>query len=242
MLEKLRKASLALDLVTVRGLMIGIMTHQIPEVFEKQDKNGKHFTCFEAFVRRFLKHNMHWTLQRATRTGQKIPINVDELLHRTTLCAGATIRDEDILAVFVVNTDQTQVVYSSGRQLTYNICGEKQVEVEGSEEKRAFTAIVGISMRGEVLPFQVIYQGSDQKQSLPKLSANILQQAEEYSFCLKLSKTKTYWSTQETMRTYLTDILAPYFTKHKDALGHSNQKCLWLIDVWSVHRSIELRT
>lgn len=69
------------------------------------------------------------------------------------LRAAAAIRDEDILPEFVVNSDQTQVVYTSDGKLTYNPTGEKQVQVEGKDEKRAFTFVVGVSMNGEALPF-----------------------------------------------------------------------------------------
>ena len=43
------------------------------------------------------------------------------------------------------------------------------------------------------------------------------------------------------MHSYVTHILVPHFNKHKEALGRPDQLCLWLIDVWSVHRSIEFR-
>ncbi|KAI0812465.1 hypothetical protein BC629DRAFT_1274243, partial [Irpex lacteus] len=139
--------------------MIGIITHHAPEVFEKEDKNGKRFRCTEAFVRLYLNRTMGWSLRRSTRAGQKIPANADELLFQACLRAAALIRDEDILDVFVVNTDQTQVVYSTDGKSTYNRIGEKQVQVEGKEEKRAFTLVVGVSMSGEALPFQAIYHG-----------------------------------------------------------------------------------
>ncbi|KDQ55540.1 hypothetical protein JAAARDRAFT_133764 [Jaapia argillacea MUCL 33604] len=39
------------------------------------------------------------------------------------------------------------------------------------------------------------------------------------------------------MHSYVTKILVPYFNKHKKRLNHLGQCCIWLIDVWSVHRS-----
>ncbi|KAI0083118.1 hypothetical protein BDY19DRAFT_864208, partial [Irpex rosettiformis] len=90
--------------------MIGMITHYAPEKFALEDKNGRHFKCSEAFVRRFLRRNMGWSLRRATRAGQKVPVDADQILFRACLRAAAAICDLDILPVFVVNTDQTQVV------------------------------------------------------------------------------------------------------------------------------------
>ena len=59
----------------------------------------------------------------------------------------------------IVNSDQTGVQYSAGALQTYAETGSKQVEVVGKDEKQAFTLMVGISMSGEVLPFQAIYAG-----------------------------------------------------------------------------------
>lgn len=183
---------------------------------------------------------MGWSLRRTTCAGQKIPINADELLLKMCLRAAAAIRDENILDVFVVNTDQTQVVYATDGKLTYNTIGDKQVQVERKDEKRAFTLVVGVSMSGEVLPFQSIYHGHSPR-SLPSSDAAFMDRAQDLGFRFKYSETDTYWSTQKTMRTYVTYILVPHFEKHKQRLGRLDQLCLWLIDVWSVHRSIEFR-
>lgn len=44
------------------------------------------------------------------------------------------------------------------------------------------------------------------------------------------------------MKSFVNDILAPYFDKKKDELGlPPSQKSLWQIDVWLVHRSKEFR-
>ncbi|KDQ56439.1 hypothetical protein JAAARDRAFT_132442, partial [Jaapia argillacea MUCL 33604] len=73
------------------------------------------------------------------------------------------ICDEDIPACLIVNMDQTQCLYSAGNKLTYVRKGSKQVSVVGMDKKRAFTLVIGISLSGKVLPFQVVYAGSDRK-------------------------------------------------------------------------------
>lgn len=54
--------------------------------------------------------------------------------------------------------------------------------------------------------------------------------------------TDTYWSTLETMQTYVADILAPYFRTQQAKHGlPNNQCCIFQIDAWSVHCSIDSR-
>ena len=51
-----------------------------------------------------------------------------------------------------------------------------------------------------------------------------------------------YWLTMHTMKIYVNDVLAPYFTAAKKELGLPEiQLSIWQIDCWSVHRSKEFR-
>lgn len=238
----MRLASVALNTITVRGLMISCITHYAPEVFTKVDKNGRRFRCGDTFVRDFIHRELDWSFRKATRAGQKIPIDAEQQLFHASLRMAGCIRDENVKACFVVNGDQTLSVYASGRDHTYELKGSKQINIVGIEEKRAFTVMVGVSMSGEVLPLQAIFTGVDPNRSLPKPTAPKYDEARKLGFRFEVSKTKTHWSNHGTMHLYVQHILAPYFEKHKARLNLPNQRCIWLIDVWSVHRSKEFRT
>jgi hypothetical protein len=113
------------------------------------------------------------------------------------------------------------------------------VSVIGGDEKRAFTVMVTITSAGFMLPFQAIYMGKSPR-SCPKLDSPMHKEAVAAGFKFELSGTQTYWSNQDTMKTFVNDILAPYFNDMKAKLGRpSAQRTLWMIDVWSVHRSRE---
>ena len=61
-------------------------------------------------------------------------------------------------------------------------------------------------------------------------------------FLLEFSGTKTYWSNHRMMHTFVDNILAPYFEHRKTEFGlPPEQKSLWQIDLWSVHRLEEFR-
>jgi hypothetical protein len=194
-----------------------------------------HFQCQESFVRRFMKKEMKWSLHCATCAGKKIPENITEILTNSTLCLVWTISEYDVPKPVTVNSDQAGVQYSAGGLETWAPHGSKQVEVIGKDEHRSFTLRVGISMSGEVLPFQAIYAGKTAL-LLPSANAtNYAKATQELKFRFESSGNDTYWSTIGTMKSYVANILAPYFESHQQQLGLPNQFCIWQIDCWSVH-------
>jgi len=128
------------------------------------------------------------------------------------------MKEEDIPAPLLVNTDQTQVIYAPGSKLTWAKTGSWQITVIGEDEKCAFTLVVFILNSGELLPFQAIYQGYSTR-SCPSKSAPDYQAAKVAGFCFEYSKTKTYWSTQETMHFFVEEILVPYLLEQKANWG-----------------------
>ena len=129
------------------------------------------------------------------------------------------------------------VTYAAGASDTYAPRGSKQVEVVGKDERRGFTLVVGISMSGEVLPFQAIYAGVT-SHSLPSPSAPDYHKATQILKFSIESGGDNHWSTLSTMKSYVQHILVPYFEGHRE---DHNQICIWQIDCWSVHQSAEFR-
>lgn len=206
----LRDTGIPLDLTAIRGYMISVITHMAPELFKREIWSGQLFICCESFVRSFLHDILGWSRRRPTRAAQKVPANAGKFLLRSFLRMACAIRDECVPSSCIVNANQTQVAYSHGSQYTWNQQGARQVQVVGMEEKRAYTMLVGVSNNSNVLPFQAIYQGKTSG-SLPNPLCASYDEAMEIGMQFLPSLTDTYWSTLETMQTYVTDILAPYF-------------------------------
>ena len=229
--------------------MIGIIKAKAPQIFEvivTQKVHGKylwdHFQCRDSFVMKFLRVEMKWSLRRATRPGKKTPNNIQQILTDTFLRFSWAISKFNIHAIFVVNSDQTMVYFSDNSKETYEVVGSKQVEIVGLDERRGFTLMVGISMSGKVLPFQAIFRGRSPA-SLPSPNSPGYNKAtQELKFQFEYSKTDNHWSTIDTMKSYVTGILVPYFESHRKQLKLPNQICIWQIDCWSVHRSLEFRS
>jgi hypothetical protein len=240
-LERLREASAPVTLVTVRGIVVATILKMAPEIFEKRAKDGSTFRCSDSYLRNWLHGTLLWSERKATRAAQKLPDNWEHLCQRAFLRIAYGIKEQDIPPELFVNSDQTQVVYAQGSKLTWAKTGSRQVTVVGEDEKRAFTVVVSISNSGELLPFQAIYQGYTAK-TCPSKSAKDYDAAKAAGFRFEFSKSKTYWSTHETMHDLVDEIIAPYFAKQKAKLGlPASQMSIWQIDVWSVHRSQAFR-
>ena len=248
-LKGIREASVPLDLTTIRGLMIGILEVQDRDIFTRHVGNdGKTFRCSEAFVGRFVKRELGWSKRQATRAGQKVPPDAPEQMKHHALRLAVDIRDHSIPASCCVNSDQTGRTYSQSGGSTYDPIGATQVSVVGKEDKRAFTIMVGISMSGAVLPFQIMYSGKT-TMSLPAINhptsefKNANDEAKRLRFRFEhTGLASNHWSNLVTMKSYVQNILSVYFNEQRELLGRGNQACIWTIDCWSVHRSEDFRT
>ncbi|KAF8999563.1 hypothetical protein BDZ89DRAFT_1096255 [Hymenopellis radicata] len=187
-----------------------------------------------------MDRHLGWSYRRATKAAKKVPDNVDEILKEAYLREAYLIRNYAIPGGLRVNTDQTQIVYQQGTSTTWSERGAKQVPTIGHEEKRAFTLVPSISASGVLLPMQAIYHGQKEG-SLPSAKTSpTYAEAAGLGFRLLPSKSKTYWSTQESMRDLVDNTIAPYFEATKTELGlPQTQFSIWKIDCWSVHKSKE---
>lgn len=237
-LRYMRKVGAPVSLVDVRAILVAHISIDAPELFE----DGT-FRVSDGFVYKFIEVIMDWSHRMPTKAAQKLPQNADELTFASVMRLCLAIRDNTITAALRVNSDQTNVIYQGGSRFTYNQRGAKQVAVVGEEEKRAFTVFVGVSASGVALPFQVIFKGKS-RESLPRRSSPLYDEAVEIGMRFEFSNTDTYWSTLQTMKDYVIYILVPYFKTEMikaDIPLDYTQICIWQIDVWSVHKSKAFR-
>lgn len=240
-LEQLRDSGAPLSLVTIRGIIVAVILRMAPEIFEKKGKDGSVFRCSDSWVRRWLHRTLNWSERKATRAAHKLPRDWEDQCEKSFLRLAHDIKEHDIPVELHVNTDQSQGAFAQGSSFTWAKTGSKQVSIIGAEEKRAHTIVVSVSNSGVLLPFQAIYEGKSHL-SLPRKSAPNYALATEAGIRFEYSGNSTYWSTQKTMRSLVDDIIAPYFSEQKQKLGlPEEQKSIWQIDVWSVHRSREFR-
>ncbi|KAF4615755.1 hypothetical protein D9613_012424 [Agrocybe pediades] len=240
-LHFLRERGSPISLITARAIIVATILHMKPDILTIKFKDGSTFCASDTYVQRFLHRTMSWSLRKGTRVAQKMPKNWEDACEKSFLRKAYIIKEHDIPIDLYVNSDQTQVVYAPGNRMTWTSAGSNQVAIVGMEEKRAFTLMVSVAANGTLLPFQAIYVGLT-KASLPSAASVHYEECINAGFLFEASGTKTYWSNQSTMKSFVNRILAPYFERKKQELGlPASQKSLWQIDVWSVHRSEEFR-
>ena len=237
-----------LDLTSIRGLMIGILEAQVPGIFTQHVGNdGRTFRCSEPFVARFIKRRLRWSKQMGTQAGQKLPVDAPVQMKNHAYRLAVDIRDHSIPGCCCVNCDQTGYTYGRPGVSTYDTIGTNQVTIIGKEDKRAFTIMVGVSMSGEVLPFQIMYAGKTPA-SLPSIDdlksefKAVNDEAKQLRFCFESTGISgNHWSNINTMKSYVDNVLSVYFNEKQTLLKREDQVCLWTIDCWSVHCSQEFR-
>jgi hypothetical protein len=227
--------------VNARAIMVATILKSAPEILEKTFCDGSTFRASESFMWKWLHDVLHWSPRKGTQAAQKKPMNWEEQCEQSFLHKAWVIKDEDVPAALLVNSDQTQVVYAPGDKMSWAETGSKQVAVLGIEEKHAFTVLISIASDGTVLPMQAIYTGKTSR-SQPAATSPHYADLIAAGFLLQESGTTTYRSNLETMKTFVNKILSPYFKHIKAQLKLPiTQKSLWMIDVWSVHRLKEFR-
>src|SRR5689334_1322558 len=96
--------------------------------------------------------------------------------------------------------DQTGVPLVPSQKRTYESTGAKSVAVVGAEDKRQITACIS---SGELLPVQLIFQGKTDR-CLP------VRTPESIASLAHLTYSDNHWSTLETMKQFIEEIILPY--------------------------------
>jgi hypothetical protein len=240
-LADIRGTGAPISLATVRCVIIALIQTKAPEIFLQEFKDGSKFQVSDSFCRKFLHKTLAWSMQKGTKAAQKLPVNAEEQCENAFLRRAWLIKEHSIPAEFVINADQTGVVYLPGSRMTWAPIGSKQVSMIGNEEKRAFTTLLAINAAVGRLPIQCVYEGRTNK-STPKKSAPYRKDCDDANFHFIFSGTGNHWSNQKTMREWVELVVIPYLERERERLGlHPNQKALLIIDVWSVHRSAEFQ-
>jgi hypothetical protein len=131
--------------------------------------------------------------------------------------------------------DQTGVHLVSASSFTYEMVGNKDVAIVGAEDKRQITACVAASLRGDLLPLQLIFQGKTARCLPPSTAASTAARVD-------ITCSDNHWSTQETMQRWVTKILLPHTERMISMHGlNANAHVLLLLDCWAVHKSAEFR-
>jgi len=109
----------------------------------------------------------------------------------------------------ILNWDHTGINIVPGSAWTMDQKGQQHVELLALDDKRQITAVVCGSLTGNLLPFQLIYQGK-MSACLPKVSLP----KDWHVTC-----TDNHWSNEQKTHEYIEFVLLPYVKSTRRQLG-----------------------
>jgi hypothetical protein len=138
-------------------------------------------------------------------------------------------------ASLIVNMDQTGVHLVPAASRTYEQNGSAAVAVVGADDKRQITACLASSLHGDLLPLQLIFQGKTAR-SLPGATAASKAARAHLTF------SDNHWSSLETMKQWITEVLLPYAERCiRQHHLRTDAHIILVLDVWAVHKSEAFR-
>ena len=157
---------------------------------------------------KYLMKHMGMVKRRASTKAKTTVINFDELKETFLQDIKHSMLMDEIPPELVINFDQTGIHYVPVSSGSMEMEGAKRVELVGKDDKRQITAIFEISMSGDFLPIQLVYQGKINK-CLPLL---------DFPPNWDITFSDNHWSNEQTMLSYFEKVIFPYSQKKKAEL------------------------
>lgn len=225
-LLQLRAGGAPVGIPMIRWVMAAILLERHPDALNQLKLSSAYIS---RFVRRHPKLEFTWRLK--TTAASKLPLDWEAQGVQMAMRVAAAIELHKIHISLVFNMDQTGVHLMPSSTHTYDRMGNKSVPVLGADDKRQITACVGASLRGELLPLQLIFQGTTPRCLPPETAAS-------KSSRVHLTFSENHWSSLQTMKEYIIHVLSPHADR-MIALHQlpSDAHMLLILDCWSVHRS-----
>ena len=129
---------------------------------------------------------MNLVKRKGTTAVKVLPSNFEKLKKQFLSDVCSTVVMEDIPEELIVNWDQTGLKYVPASNWTFADKGSKRVEIAGLDDKRQLTVLLSCTMKGKLLPTQIIYAGKTPA-CLPKA---------DYPSDWFLTYTENHWSNE----------------------------------------------
>lgn len=222
-IENLRACGSPVSSSIVLAATKGIVAHKNCTLLKE---HGGHVDLKKSWAFSFLSRN-GYVKRKATRTSQKVCNDFENIKATYLKQIRDTVETNNIPTSMVVNFDQTGTKMVPVSCWTLEVQGSKQIDMVGLDDKRELTALLAVSLSGELLPPQVIYAGTTQRchPNVPLPDG------------WHLAHSQSHWSTTETMLEYVDAVLAPYMMKQREHLGLAQDAVgLCIFDVFATHR------
>lgn len=227
-LLQMRTAGAPINSRVIRWVMLAVLHAAQPMLLLRHRLS-------QQFISNWARQQLDWRWRARTTAASKLPADWEAQGVLMAKRIAATMEMHSVHPSLIVNLDQTGAKLVPSSAWTYEKCNSSSVAVIGADDKRQITACLASALNGDLLPLQLIFQGKTAR-SLPEATA-----ASIAAQC-HLTFSENHWSSQTTMREYITEILMPYaetcIRKHR---LHADAHIILVLDVWSVHKSEEFR-
>jgi len=227
-LLQMRAAGAPLNSRVIRWVMLAILQEANPSLLLQHKLS-------QPFISRWARQQLDWRWRARTTAASKLPTDWEAQGVLMAKRIAALMEMHSVHPSLVINPDQTGVKLVPASAWTYEKRNSSSVAVIGAEDKRQITACLASALSGELLPLQLIFQGKTER-SLPERTA-----ASVASRC-HLTFSENHWSSQTTMRQYISEVIMPYaeacIRTHR---LHADAHIILVLDVWAVHKSEEFR-
>ena len=130
-----------------------------------------------------------------------------------------------------MNWDQTGCSVVPGGDWTMEEHGSRQVKITGLDDKQQITALLSVTMSGQMLPVQLIYAGKTDR----------CHSSIDFPTKCDITQTESHWSTAESMLRYVDIVITPYVKEQRTSLElDGKQKAIAIFDVYKAHRNEKL--
>ena len=103
---------------------------------------------------------MNLVKRRGTQTARKLPEDFEKLKSEYLDKIAKCVKEYNIPHELIINFDQTGLKMVPTSEWTLQEKGSKDCSIVALDDKREITGVVGISLTGSLLPFQLIYKGT----------------------------------------------------------------------------------
>ena len=163
-------------------------------------ENGGPYSYTDSWAVRFYKrHNI--VSRVATTKMRELPADFEEKKEKYLKIAAELIYRHNVPPELVINGDETAVQLVSRANRTRNLRGAKRVRMLGmGEDKAQITTTIFVTECGDVLPFQMIFEGT---------TARAHPKHKKPDNCV-WAHTKSHWQNPESYCAVLEDIIVKY--------------------------------
>ena len=174
-------------------------------------ENGGHLSLLNGWAREVLYHmdTLGRKMTRRIATTSRIPVASELLVEIKLDFQRKTSQLQSWYSIpgdLIINFDQTTLPYVGTGNSTLNEKGAKSVPLQGKGKKKQITGTFAVSVTGDFLPMQLIYEGKTPR-CLPK--------DVEFPKEFDVTFTPNHWSNEEKSKQLLHNIIFPYLKKKK---------------------------